>query len=197
MSGCHKPRICRFGWSTATQEHSQTETDAFLQRVKTWHKWHTQVNGSQHQFKLHTTCMKLATLTCTLLSQTRALLRCWVTLMHSVRTHVYSPFACSLGALWQSSPRSPEGAHLNRRQHRGSSSLHSTVCVSMSRPRYDGVILTFHVEVVAGDASHFNLPQVVLHTKLCEEGQRFKTRRTTSQTRRRCASWLSPSSTVG
>lgn len=37
-------------------------------------------------------------------------------------------------------------------------------------------ILTFNVEVVAGDASHFNLPQVILHTKLCEEGQRFEKR---------------------
>lgn len=37
-------------------------------------------------------------------------------------------------------------------------------------------ILTSNVEVVAGDASHFNLPQVVLHTKLCEEGQRFEKR---------------------
>lgn len=37
-------------------------------------------------------------------------------------------------------------------------------------------LLTFDVEVVAGDASHFNLLQVILHTELCEEGQRFEER---------------------
>lgn len=38
---------------------------------------------------------------------------------------------------------------------------------------YFGVKLTFNIEVVAGNTSHFHLPQVTRHSKLCGETTHF------------------------
>lgn len=82
---------------------------------------------------------------------------------------------------WQKSPKVSEAAHLNRYlPPPGANSCHPFAkCVSaelLFKPLYGhyGAILTFHVEVAAGDASHLNLPQVVLHTKLCERDGDFE-----------------------
>lgn len=38
----------------------------------------------------------------------------------------------------------------------------------MTASIFSAVKLTFNVEVVAGNTAHFQLPQVILHTKLCK-----------------------------